>query len=450
MGIEFRQVPIRELIAHGMAKLQTGPFGSQLHKHEYVDAGAGVPVIPTEGIGRGRIRADVNLPYVSVKKASELHRHRLQEGDILFARRGIQATGLSACVDGDHVGSLCGTGAILLRVDRSSIHPRFLAAFLATDAAFNWLRSHAVGAVMPNLNTDIISGLVVPFPPIQTQIDIGNFVAALDDRIDLLRQTNATLEAIAQALFKSWFVDFDPVHAKAEGREPEAMDAATAALFPSEFEESELGPIPKGWRVAQLAELCSKVQNGGTPSRKNSEFWEDGEISWFKTGELADGFLLDSSEKITQLALERSSAKLLPRYAILMAIYAAPTVGRLGVLSQPSASNQACTAMIARVYVGPWFLFQTLKLGRDWYNNRANGAAQQNISKSIVESLPCIEPTRDVLGAFSNAVGPIYERIELSSQSIATLATLRDMLLPRLISGKLRLPKTRELVEADA
>ncbi len=254
MSSKWTQTTIGELVASGEANIQTGPFGSQLHKHDYVDNG--VPVIPTEAIGRGRI-LDIEVPKVSTIKANELSRHCLKLGDILFARRGAQATGLSAIVDERYEGGLCGTGALLLRLNSTKVLSHYLSVYLSSEAAFQWLRTRAVGAVMPNLNTEIIKALPLKLPGISEQRELSIFVGALDERIALLRETNATLEAIAQALFKSWFVDFDPVHAKAQGIAPEGMDEATAALFPDSFEESELGLVPKGWINGVVGDIAT-------------------------------------------------------------------------------------------------------------------------------------------------------------------------------------------------
>ena len=145
------------------------------------------------------------------------------------------------------------------------------------------------------------------------------------------------------------------------------------------------------------------------------------------------------TERITQAALESSAAKLLPENAVLMAIYAAPTVGRLGVLTEPAAFNQACTGMVARKNIGPWFLYWLLYFGRDWFNSRANGAAQQNISKAIVAGYEIVIPSDDVLVAFNEVVAPAQNKIRANSEQAKNLADLRDTLLPRLISGRIRL-----------
>ncbi len=220
-------------------------------------------------------------------------------------------------------------------------------------------------------------------------------------------------------LFKAWFVNFEGVSEK-------------------DMRDSELGLIPKGWQVVSLAELCSLMVNGGTPRRSSEVFWNEGQIPWFKTGELFDGFLLEPSERITERAINETSVKVLPRHSILMAIYASPTVGRLGVLTENSGFNQACTGMVAHENIGPWFLFQTLKNGREWFNSRANGAAQQNISKEIVSNYKCVLPDEAALSRYNNIVRHIYSSLENNSRQVSTITKLRDTLLPRLISGRLR------------
>lgn len=336
----------------------------------------------------------------------------------------------------------CNQACAAMVANPSKCDYRFL--YYQLLAAREQIKSLSTGAAQQNLSGAQIKQFVLPFPALTEQSEIAEVLWKIDRRIDLLRQTNATLESIAQALFKSWFIDFDPVRAKQAGREPEGMDAATAALFPAEFEESALGLIPKGWDVTSVAELCARITNGGTPSRSKPEYWTGGNIPWFKTGELFDGHLLQASEHITAEAISRTSAKVLPRHAVLMAIYAAPTVGRLGILTREAAFNQACTGMLAKPEVGPWFLFQTLLHGRDWFNSRANGAAQQNISKAIVESYQCIRPDAAVLHAFNDIAGCLYTSAENNSLQAEVLTNLRDTLLPRLISGKLRLPEARE------
>ena len=327
------------------------------------------------------------------------------------------------------------------------VDKQFVRYVLTSEKFQNYIDTLATGSTIKNVSLKLMRDFSFELPAIEEQKKISGMLKVLDDSISLLRETNTTLEAIAQTLFKSWFVDFDPVHAKQQGREPEGMDSDTAALFPDSFEESELGLVPRGWRIGIVEDLCDVIINGGTPSRAKKQFWEGGSIPWFKTGDFCDGFLLWPSERITAEALKGSAAKLLPENSVLMAIYAAPTVGRLGILTESATFNQACTGMVAKAEIGPWFLYWTLYFGRKWFNSRANGAAQQNISKAIVASYGTIVPPKQVLLVFNEVVRTLHSKIRACSEQAQILATLRDTLLPRLISGQLRLPEATTLLE---
>ncbi len=302
------------------------------------------------------------------------------------------------------------------------------------------LKSNSDSAV-PGLNRDYAHSLEVFVPEKPMQVCIGSILKSIDLKISSNNAVSKNLEDIAQIVFKSWFIDFDPVKAKMAGEKPVGMDDVTAALFSDSMEDSELGPIPRGWRVGTVGEICSVLVNGSTPSRSNSSFWDTSEVSWFKTGELSDGFLLESKESISESALTGSNVKILPKGSVLMAIYAAPTVGRLGILTHDSTFNQACTGMLARKEYGLPFLFLHLKNRRNWFNSFAIGAAQQNISKSIVEKCPVVISSEDIHEAFLAIAGPLFAEIECLTRQSEELANLRDALLPRLISGELQIPE---------
>lgn len=435
------EVALAEIAADVPNAIAAGPFGSNLVSRDYVESG--VPVIRGQNLSGRWVSGE--FVFVSEAKAQQLRANTARPGDIVFTQRG--TLGQVAMVPSSPFPSyVVSQSQMKLTVDESRADPRFIYYACSASDFVAQVHNNAVAAGVPHINLGVLRSLRVPLPSISHQVQAADMLAGIDDRIDLLRQTNATLESIAQALFKSWFIDFDPVRAKAEGREPEGMDAATAALFPAEFEESALGMIPKGWTVTTIAQLCTRVANGGTPSRNVPEFWKAGSVPWFKTGELSDGLLLRPSELITPRAVTDTNVKVLQRHAVLMAIYAAPTVGRLGVLLDEAAFNQACTGMVARVEIGAWFLFQTLRHGRDWFNSRANGAAQQNISKAIVESYECVRPTSEVLGAFGDLASNLYASAERNLKQAQILAEIRDSLLPRLLSGRLRLPEAEEAV----
>src|SRR6266851_6397111 len=203
MNSGWTKTTLGGLCDSGQAMIQTGPFGSQLHSYDYRPTG--VPVIPTEAIRRRRI-SDASVPRVPEEIAIRLSRHALKAGDILFARRGAQATGLSAIVEPRHEGWLCGTGAILLRLHTSDVDATFLSFALSSEATISWLKAHAVGAVMPNLNEGVLRRLPLLLPSPPNQRAIARMLRVLDDKIELNRQMNDTLEAMSKTLFNSWFV----------------------------------------------------------------------------------------------------------------------------------------------------------------------------------------------------------------------------------------------------
>ena len=402
----------------------------------------GYRLLQISNIGLGQFRETGNYRWVTPETFQRLRCNEIRIGDVLVARMP-EPTGRCWYVDNLPWPAITAVDVAIVRTNPELLDPLYCSYFLNSPQTLAEVSALTVGTTRTRIKRTDLASLEIALPSLPIQKSIAALLRVFDDRITLLRETNVTLEAIAQALFKSWFVDFDPVRAKMEGRAPEGMDEATAALFPDSFEETELGVVPCGWRVGCIEDLCKTITNGGTPSRSKPEFWESGIIPWFKTGEFADGFLLQPSEFITQAGLDGSSVKLLPKDAVLMAIYAAPTVGRLGVLTEPATFNQACTGMVAKEKVGPWYLFWTLFFGRDWFNNRANGAAQQNISKAIVAAYKVVLPPDAVLAAFHDVCDVIHTAIRENSTKIQTLATLRDTLLPRLISGQLAIDSTR-------
>ena len=318
------------------------------------------------------------------------------------------------------------------------------------EYAFRHLRSQiqgdASGSVQDNINLEYLRSHQIPVYSLATQKAIAHILGTLDDKIQLNRKTNETLEAMAKALFKSWFVDFDPVKAKAEGR-PTGLPAEISDLFPDSFEDSELGEIPSGWSISCVNDLCEWVSSGGTPSRSRKDFWENGNIPWFKTGELNDAPLLDSAEKINELALGNSSCKYWEADTILFAIYASPTVGRLGVLTESGTSNQAAAGLKAKGVIGTPFLRRTLLFSRDELQNIAVGAAQQNINVQILKDHKVVAPGIPLASVYSKTISPLDEQQICLAKSTRELCLLRDALLPKLISGELRIPDAEKMLE---
>jgi type I restriction enzyme S subunit len=246
---------------------------------------------------------------------------------------------------------------------------------------------------------------------------------------------NATLEAMARALFQSWFVDFDPVRAKMDGRRPAGMDETTAALFPEHLADSALGHMPVGWKTAKIQDCCAEIQNGGTPRRNEPRFWDGGDIPWLASGEVRQPIVTGTESFITEEGLAESSAKWVPPFSTLVALYGA-TAGQVAFTSSPVTTNQAVCALIPKKGFA-FFNYLTMRAAAAELENKAVGSAQQNISKGIVEETQVALPPTALVERFAEVARPLFERWISNLQQSRTLAALRDTLLPKLLSGEL-------------
>jgi type I restriction enzyme, S subunit len=287
--------------------------------------------------------------------------------------------------------------------------------------------------------------LRITLPPPGEQRAIGRILGSLDDKIELNRRTNETLEAIARALFKSWFVDFDPVRAKSEGRDP-GLPTHLADLFPDSFEDSEVGEIPKGWRVSSVGlELATLL--GGTPSRTEPTYWEGGAIPWINSGKANEFRITEPSEFITTEGMARSATKLLPERTTIVAITGA-TLGQVSLLEIEACANQSVVGVLGSRTLPGEFVYFWIRERIEDLVSRQTGGAQQHVNKNDVDGLAILMPSRQVVSAFQGIAGPIFDRIKISCLETRTLAALRDALLPKLISGELRVKHPEWLLEA--
>src|SRR5205807_6511304 len=243
-----------------------------------------------------------------------------------------------------------------------------------------YLQRHAIETGVPHTNLSILRKVPLRIPTLLEQRAIAHILGTLDDKIDLNRRMNETLETMARAIFKSWFVDFDPVRAKAEGRKPSGMDAATAALFPDSFQDSPLGKIPKGWGAAAIGEVVQAV-GGSTPSTSEPVFWDG--TSNFATPKdmstLISPVLLDTDRRITERGLERISSGLLPKGTVLLSSRA--PIGYLAIAEVPVAVNQGIIAMVGDGRLSPLYLLWWTRTNIDTIVSRANGTTFLEISK---------------------------------------------------------------------
>ena len=321
---------------------------------------------------------------------------------------------------------------------RQDVPPTYLYWLLRTPVYREYCRSHAIGTTNLSISREDFLAFQVPTPT-SRDLSVVSILDALDDKIELNRRMNATLEAMARALFQSWFVDFDVVRAKLDGRAPVGMDAETAALFPDAFEESVIGLIPKGWRVEPVGEVVECV-GGGTPSTTASAFWEGGTHHWTTPKDFSSlqaPVLLDTDRTITDAGLAKISSGLLPAGTLLLSSRA--PVGYLAITAIPVAINQGFIAMKCHRKASKYFMLRWCQANLSEIHARATGTTFAEISKQNFRPIPVVLPGDRIMDAFTRAVEPLHERVVANERQSKTLMTLRDTLLPELLSGGLKL-----------
>ena len=359
------------------------------------------------------------LAYINEEQAQKLYNVSVSENDVLLNITGDSVArvclapswALPARVN-QHVSIIRGKSDIVLNC--------YLLYYLQYKKSYLLSLSQG-GATRNALTKKMIEDIEIPLPTISYQEKVISILSALDDKIELNRRINDNLEQQAQALFKAWFVDFEPFK---DGK----------------FVDSELGRIPENWRIGTIEELCQHIASGSTPSSMNKEYY-NGNIKWFTTKELNDTFLLDSEKHISEKGHQSSSTKIkmFPTGTVLMAIYAAPTVGRLGILTSNATFNQAAVGLTPKEEVGSNYIFLLLKNERYNFNNLAIGAAQQNLSVKFIKTYTTIIPSKKVISDFNAIINSIFNRIMLLCKENSGLTNLRDTLLPKLMSGKLKI-----------
>ncbi|MBN3944973.1 MAG: restriction endonuclease subunit S [Nostoc sp. NMS7] len=308
--------------------------------------------------------------------------------------------------------------------------------------------SHSEGSTVSHINMSDIRNLKIPhLPPLPEQKAIAHIIGILDDKIELNREMNQTLEAMAQAIFKSWFVDFDPVRAKMEGRQPAGMDAATAEFFPDEFEESALGIIPKGWRVATLSESCESIYSGGTPSTNNLEYW-NGNIAWLSSGETRKKFIDITEKTITSLGVTNSSTRLAKSGTTVIASAGqGNTRGQTSLLMIDSYINQSIVALKANpnIISDMYLFFNLAQRYQEFRQISDSHSSRGSLTTKLLAQLKIIITSNKQILIFDKIVKPNIYKILSNLTESRTLASIRDTLLPKLLSGEIRVKEAEKI-----
>ncbi|MDN5645864.1 MAG: restriction endonuclease subunit S [Acinetobacter sp.] len=446
-------------------KITIGPFGSRMKSDAYVESG--VPVIRGTNL-TGSKKFSGDWVFISEQLAKQLENCCVSNGDLVFPHRG--SIGEVGLVDNQFHQYMMSSSLMKLRCNPNIADSEFIYYFFKSHQGRYELLKNASQVGTPGIGQPLTSlkNIEIKLPSLGEQRKIAKILSDLDDKIHINNQINQTLESIAQALFKSWFVDFDPVRAKIaakqEGKDAElaAMCAisgkseielqqmaeddfaalrATAALFPDGLVESELGEVPKGWEVSTVGEQVQTV-GGGTPSTKNVDFWDDGIHYWTTPKDLSnltDKILLNTERKITDAGLKKISSGLLPKDTVLMSSRA--PVGYLALSKIEVAINQGYIAILPNMKYSAEYLIQWCEANMAEIKGRASGTTFQEISKKNFREISFVCPDDKVVVSYTKTVKTLYDEITSKAKENQSLINLRDTLLPKLMSGEISLNK---------
>ena len=382
-----------------------------------------------------------NGDYVWVDKEAYhfLKKSSLIQGDLVLCNVG--SVGIVFEVPDLGLPMTLGPNSVLCRTkDKDVIRQRFIYYFFLSSVGQALLEELSGGStVQPKFNKTVLRNSEIDVPDLAHQDFIVRILGILDSKISTNAAISKTLESIAQTIFKSWFIDFEPVKAKMVGEKPAGMDAATAALFPDSMEESELGLIPKGWEIAPIGNVLD-VGGGTTPSTTNSTYW-DGEHCWTTPKDLSSqiGIITTSStRKITDLGLAQISSGLLPINSVLMSCRA--PIGYVSINAVPTAVNQGFITMKHSAGFHPLYVLNWINANMQEILNRAGGATFAEITRKAFREIPFLKPANTLMKKYAELTEPLLKELEQLSRQTENLQVVRDLLLPRLISGELQIP----------
>ena len=378
------------------------------------DEGIGIPLVRTPNVGKGRLNL-MNVHRVN----SDIYKQRTlraipEEDDIIIAREA--PVGNAAIIQKGQKVCL-GQRVVLLKTIKDLVDPNFLVYYLLSNEVQHQLRNHSNGAVVAHLNVADIRNLPVNLPTLNEQKRIGRFLKKIDDKISVNKKICENLEAQAQALFKHWFIDFAPFK---DGK----------------FVESELGMIPEGWRVTTIGKVC-KCELGGTPSRANKHYW-GGNIAWINSGEVNKFRICQASEYITEEGLNHSATKILPAKTTVLAITGA-TLGQVSLLEIDSCANQSVVGITENEQIPYTFIYPLIKSRIKELMQMQTGGAQQHINKGNIQDMRIVLCPKPILSEYHSITQELFGQIGNLCFENLRLSTLRNTLLPRLMSGQIKL-----------
>jgi len=460
MVSEWNEFTLEEIASKEKSALATGPFGSAISSKFFQEDG--VPVIRGGNLSADTSNrmSDEGLVFVSEDKALEFKRSVVKAGDLIFTCWGtINQVGLleeSRKFDQ----YIISNKQMKVTLDPNKADPLFVYYVFSSPKKQSEILKNGIGAAVPGFNLGQLREHKLLLPSLREQKNIASFLDGFDKKISLNHQINQTLEQMAQAIFKSWFVDFDPVKAKMNGEQPEGMDAATASLFPDKLVDTEVGELPEGWRLVAVGELLDKTIGGDwgkeEPDEKHTE--EVRIVRGTDIPKLHGGAI--ESVPVRYVESKKLKTRKLERGDIVIEVSGGskdqPTGRSLFIsdnilkrLELPSEPASFCRRFKPKSYEIGLLLavhFQLMyQAGKTWeYQNQSTGISNFQ-TKYFLEAEHIVIPSDDVLDAFVKQVSPMMDMIH-SNQNIE-LAKLRDTLLPKLLSGEIELGQSVEVPE---
>jgi type I restriction enzyme S subunit len=350
----------------------------------------------------------------------------LNEGEIIIARTG-NTIGVNRYISKD-LKSVFNNGLIRLRVNKEKFYPKYVYYNFRSQRFRDYIQAIAYGtSTQPNMQINSLLSFELDVPPLPEQKAIANFLSAIDDKIENNLAINKTLEDMAMALYKHWFVDFGPFQ-------------------DGEFSDSELGPIPKGWEVKPFLELF-ELLSGGTPKTSIEDYW-GGNIYWVSAKDIGSSgsiYINNTEKKITKLGLEKSSTKILPEDTVV--VVARGSVGKFGMITKPMCMNQSCYGIYSKSNYSQAITYLLIDSLMKHFLNVAYGSVFDTITTSTFKNVNVLLPPKKVMDKIRNEIDVLFQNKKMNIKENQSLTQLRDTILPKLINGEVRLKEFKEQVE---
>ncbi|ULL19578.1 restriction endonuclease subunit S [Paenibacillus sp. H1-7] len=432
MPFDWKVFNLVDVASEEKRSIISGPFGSSISSKFFIDEG--IPVIRGSNLSVDIKKFnEEGFVFISREKAEELKAWALS-GDIVFTAAGTLGQINIIPESSKFSEYIISNKQLRVRLNEKLVVPMFAYYWLKNKPMVSHIINQNTGSTVPLINLTILKKLPIALPRINEQKQIVNILESLDDKIELNDAINKNLEEMAQAIFKRWFVDFEFPN---ENGEPFKSSGG-------EFEESELGLIPKGWRVGTLSDL-GEVVGGATPSKSKEEYYTTWGIPWITPKDMSinkNKYISRGQIDITEEGFKSSSTRIVPKGTVLFSSRA--PIGYIAVSKNEVTTNQGFKSLIPFEHIGSEFLYYVLKFNTETIENRASGSTFKEISGSEMKRVPVIIPPFYVIEQFNIIVEPIGKMVEKCESESDSLIQLRDSLLPKLMSGEIRAPLKQE------